>query len=160
LLLATGGIVGEGQVPDKYEFVWPASGAVQVTVLRGGGCNIRITFADRGIVRAIGNGRVIKAINIPTKRIARRYEILIRHENDFESSYSIVDQTPNAPVVGMRHFTADGYLVHDGTELYDVQNGGFVDFQLSHGGKLVDPREFIPGQLDSVLNVNRLSFEI
>jgi hypothetical protein len=60
----------------------------------------------------------------------------------------------------MRHFTADGYLVHDGTELYDVQNGGFVDFQLSHGGKLVDPREFIPGQLDSFFNVTRLSSEI
>jgi hypothetical protein len=147
-------------VPDNDKFVWPASGAVQVTLLRGGGCNVRITFADRGIVRAIGNGRVIKAINIPTKRIARRYEILIRHKNEFESSYSITDQTPNAPVVGMRHFTADGYLVHDGTELYDVQNGGFVDFQLSHGGKLVDPREFIHLKLDGVINVTRQSSNI
>jgi hypothetical protein len=147
-------------VPDNIAFVWPASGAVQVTLLQGGGCNIRITFADRGIVRAIGNGRVIKAINVPTKRIARRYEILIRHENDFESSYSIVDQTPNAPVVGLRHFTADGYLVHDGTELYPVQNGGFVDFQLSHGGKLVDPREFLPAKPDSTIDVPRQSSEI
>jgi hypothetical protein len=133
---------------------------VQVTLLRGGGCNIRITFADRGIVRAIGNGRVIKAINIPTKRIARQYEILIRHENDFESSYSIVDQTPNAPVVGLRHFTADGYLVHDGTELYEVQNGGYLDFQLSHGGKLVDPRKCIPGELFSAIDVPRQPPEI
>lgn len=138
-------------------FVRPASGAVLVTLLRGGGCNIRITFADRGIVRAIGDGRVLKAMNIPTKRIARRSEILIRHDNVFESSYGIVDLTPNAPVVGLRHFTADGYLVHDGTELYDVQNGGFVDFQLSHGGKLVDPRAFIQGELDSVTNAARQS---
>jgi hypothetical protein len=147
-------------MPDNCKFVWPASGAVLVTLLRGGGCNIRITFADRGIVRAIGDGRVIKAINVPTKRIARRYEILIRHANDFESSYSIIDLTPNAPVVGLRHFTADGYLVHDGTELYDVHNGGFVDFQLSHEGKLVDPREFIQGQLDGVINVTRQASEI
>jgi hypothetical protein len=147
-------------VPDSIVFVWPASGAVQVTQLRGGGCNIRITFADRGIVRAIGTGRVIKATNVPTKRIARRYEILIRHANDFESSYSIVDQTPNAPVVALRHFTAEGYLVDDGTELYDVQNGGFLDFQLSHGGKLVDPREFIQGKLDGVIDVTRRSAAI
>jgi len=134
-------------------FVWPATGDMQVTLLRGGGCNIKFSFPDQGIVRAIGQGRVMTAKNIPTKRIARRYEILIRHSREFVSSYSIVDQTPNARAGGVRPIPAEGDLVEGGSELYDVQNGGFLHFQLSRGGKLIDPREFIPGELPGVVGI-------
>ncbi len=128
---------------------------MRVTLLAGGGCNIRITFADQGTVRSIGSGRVVKAVAIPTKRIARRYEILIRHENGFESSYAIVDQTPSSPMAGLHRLAAEGGEVHNGTELYDIHNGGFLDFQLFHKAKLVDPRSFIRDTFDGATDVAR-----
>ena len=116
---------------------------MQVIPLPGGGCNIKFTFAEKGIVMSIGKGRILQVRNIPTKRIARQYEILIRHEGDFESSYSIVDQTPNLPTGGSRPLMTPGTMVEDGEELYVVGNGGFLHFQLFRAGKLVDPREYI-----------------
>jgi murein DD-endopeptidase MepM/ murein hydrolase activator NlpD len=124
-------------------FVWPAAGAMQVTSLPGGGCNIKITFSERATIRAIGRGQILKVRNIPTKRIAQQYEILIRHEGDFESSYGIVDQTPNFPTGESRHLRTQGTMVEDGDELYIIGNGGFLHFQLSRAGKLVDPRDYI-----------------
>ena len=140
-------------------FVWPARGAMQITLLRGGGCTIRITFASKGAVKSIGKGRVIKAVDIPTKRIARRYEVLIRHDGDFESSYSIVDQTPG-PAVGSRHLTVEGQSVDDGGRLYDVRNGGFLHFQLAHRGKLVDPRRFMKKKFEGDVDVIDQSFDM
>jgi hypothetical protein len=116
---------------------------MQITSLPGGGCNIKIAFSERGIVRSIGRGRILKVRNIPTKRIAQQYEILIQHVEDFESSYSIVDQTPNLPTGGSRPLMTPGTMVEDGEELYVVGNGGFLHFQLSRAGRLVDPREYI-----------------
>ena len=140
-------------MPDNIAFVWPSAGTMKITLLRGGGCNIRITFADQGVVRSIGNGRVVKAIAVPTKRIARRYEILIRHEKDFASSYSILDQTPSAPLTGGHAIAAEGDAVDEGNELYTVQNGGFLDFQLFRGGKVVDPRQFIEASFHGSIEV-------
>ena len=85
---------------DDISFTWPAVGTMQVTSLPSGGCNIKFVFADRGVVRSIGRGRIVKVRNIPTKRIAQQHEIIIRHDDDFESSYSIVDLTPNQPAGG------------------------------------------------------------
>lgn len=101
----TAGRSTSGAIPPcglRTAFTWPAAGAMQITSLPGGGCNIKIAFPERGIVRSIGPGRILKVRNIPTKRIAQQYEILIRHADDFESSYSIVDQTPNLPAGGSR----------------------------------------------------------
>ena len=128
---------------DVFSFVWPAAGAMQVIPLPGGGCNIKFTFAERGIVRSIGRGRILEVRTIPTKRIARQYEILIRHEGDFESSYNIVDQTPNLSASGTRHLMPKGTLVEDGNELYSIGDGGFLHFQLFRAAKLVDPRQYI-----------------
>jgi hypothetical protein len=127
----------------RTAFTWPAAGTMQITSLPGGGCNIKIAFSERGIVRSIGRGRIFKVRNIPTKRIAQQYEILIRHAEDFESSYSIVDQTPNLPTGGSRPLITPGTMVEDGEELYVVGNGGFLHFQLTRAGRLVDPREYI-----------------
>jgi hypothetical protein len=136
-------------------FVWPAVGAMQVTLLPGGGCDIKITLAEKGTVGSIGRGRIIKVRNIPTKRIAQQYEILIRHDNDFESSYSIVDQTPNLPAGGTHQLRTQGSLVEEGSELYVIGNGGFLHFQLSRSGKLVDPRAYIKTEAGSAINVTR-----
>ncbi len=130
-------------MPDDISFVWPATGTMQVISLAGGGCNLKFTFADQGIIRSIGKGRIFKVRNIPTRRIARQYEIVVRHEGDFESSYSIVDQTPHLPADEAVHLRALGTLVEDGSELYSVRNGGVLHFQLFRAGKLVDPRNYI-----------------
>jgi hypothetical protein len=130
-------------VLGDISLVWPAAGAMQVISLPGGGCNIKFTFAERGIVKSIGRGRILEVRTIPTKRIARQYEILIRHEGDFESSYSIVDQTPNLSASETRHPKTQGTVVEDGDELYNIMDGGFLHFQLFRAGKLVDPREYI-----------------
>ena len=130
-------------MPGDISFVWPAAGAMQVIPLPGGGCNIKFTFAEKGIVMSIGKGRILQVRNIPTRRIARQYEILIRHEGDFESSYSIVDQTPDLSGNETRHLRMQGRLVEDGNELYNIRDGGFLHFQLFRAGKLVDPREYI-----------------
>lgn len=79
-------------MPDDISFVWPTSGVMHVTSVPGGGCNIKFTFADRGMVRSIGKGRILTTRKIATKRIAEQYEIIIRHDGDFESNYSIIDQ--------------------------------------------------------------------
>jgi hypothetical protein len=128
---------------------------MQVTSLPGGGCNIKITLAEGGTVSSIGRGLILKVRNIPTKRIAQQYEILIRHDGDFESSYNIVDQTPNLPAGGSRHLRAQGSLVEDGDELCTIGNGGFLHFQLSRGGKLLDPREYIQTEFVGAIDVNR-----
>ncbi|HET6608186.1 MAG TPA: hypothetical protein VFG62_16035 [Rhodopila sp.] len=133
-------------MPDDTSFVWPAEGAIQVTSLPGGGCNIKITFTDRGVVRSIGKGRIIKVKNVPTRRIARQFDFTIRHEHDFESSYSIVDQTPHAGEGTANPLRSLGAYIDDGGELYDIRNGGCLHFQLFRAGKLVDPREYIPDQ--------------
>jgi hypothetical protein len=116
---------------------------MRVTTLPSGGCNTKFVFADRGVVRAIGRGRIVAVRNIPTKRIARQYEIVIRHDDDFESRYSIVDQTPNLPAGGASPLKMLGTIVEDGCELYEVRNGGLLHFQLFCAGKLVDPRNHI-----------------
>ena len=137
-------------MPDDTSFVWPAAGAMQVTSLPGGGCNIKITFADRGVVRSIGKGRIVKVRTIPTRRIARQFDITIRHDHDFESSYNIVDQTPHAGEGTANPLRSLGTYVDDGGELYDIRNGGCLHFQLFRAGKLVDPREYIQGQFVSM----------
>jgi hypothetical protein len=134
--------------PGRAPFAWPATGVMRVTTLPGGGCTIKITFAERGTVRSIGPGRILKVRNIPTKRIAKQYEILIRHEDDFDSSYNIVDQTPNSPAGGSHQLRTPGTLVGDGDELYVIGDGGFLHFQLSRAGKLVDPKEYIQAAFD------------
>ena len=139
-------------MPDDISFVWPATGPMQVISLPGGGCNIKITFTERGIVRSIGKGQIVKVRNIPTKRIAQQYEILVRHEGDFESSYGIVDLTPNLPAGEARHLISEGTVVEDGGELYDIRNGGFLHFRLSQAGKLVDPRTYMREEFDSTMN--------
>jgi hypothetical protein len=146
-------------VPDDISFAWPAAGPIQVTSLPGGGCNIKITFADRGIVRSIAKGRIVKVRNIPTKRIARQYEITIRHDGDFESSYSIVDQTPHLAAGGSLHHGTLGAFVEDGGELYHIRDGGFLHFQLSRAGKLVDPRNYIRAEFGGTSDASRQSPE-
>jgi hypothetical protein len=146
-------------VPDDISFAWPATGAMQVTPLPGGGCNIKITFTGRGIVRAIGTGRITKVRNVPTKRIARQYEIIIRHEGDFESSYSIVDQTPHLPSRDTLSHRTLGTSVESGDELYDIRDGGLLHFQLFHAGKLVDPRQYIHAEFDGAIDPARASPE-
>jgi hypothetical protein len=130
------------RVPD-ISFTWPTAGTMQVTSLPSGGCNIKFVFTDRGIVRSIGRGRIIKMRSIPSKRIAQQYEIIVRHDGDFESGYSIVDQTPSLPAVGADRLMTLGTIVRDGSKLYEVRNGGVLHFQLFHGGTLVDPRMYI-----------------
>jgi hypothetical protein len=134
-------------VPDDKSFVWPAAGAIEVTSLPGGGCNIKFTFTDRGSVRSIGKGRITRIRNVPTKRIARQFEIIVRHDDDFESSYSIVDQTPHSRAGESGPLKIQGALVEDGGELYDIRNGGTLYFQLYHAGKLIDPRRYIRSEL-------------
>ncbi len=116
---------------------------MQVTSVPGGGCNIKFTFADRGIVRSIGKGRILTTRKIATKRIAAQYEIIIRHDADFESSYSIIDQTPHSAASDAARLHAMGTLVESGSELYDIRNGGTLHFQLFLAGKLVDPRQYL-----------------
>ena len=147
-------------MPDDIVFEWPATGAMQVTPLPGGGCNIKITFTGRGIVRSIGTGRILKVRNVPTKRIARQYEIIIRHNGDFESSYSIIDQTPHLPAGDSPHHRPLGTPVETGDELYDIRNGGFLHFQLFHAGKLVDPRRYINTAFDGTIDPSRPSPEV
>jgi hypothetical protein len=129
-------------VPDDISFVWPTAGVMHVTSVPGGGCNIKFTFADRGIVRSIGKGRILTTRKIATKRIAEQYEIIIRHDGDFESSYNIIDQTPHSAVSGTG-LHATGTVVDTGSELYDIRNGGILHFQLYRAGKLVDPRQYL-----------------
>lgn len=133
-------------MPDDISFVWPAAGAIQVTSLPGGGCNIKFTFPERGVVRSIGTGRVVRIRAVPTKRIARQYEILVRHDHGFESSYSIVDQTPQLRSGESGVSRVQGALVEEGGELYEIKDGGSLHFQLYQAGKLVDPRAHIPGE--------------
>ena len=116
---------------------------MQVTSVPGGGCNIKFTFADRGIVRSIGKGRILTTRKIATKRIAEQYEIIIRHDDDFESSYNIIDQTPHLAAGDAGRLRAMGTLVDSGSELYDIRNGGILHFQLYRAGKLVDPRQYL-----------------
>jgi len=149
----TSGVIPSSRIPSA--FTWPAAGAMQITSLPGGGCNIKITFSERGIVRSIGPGQIVKVRNIPTKRIAQQYEILIQHADDFESSYSILDQTPNLPAGGSRPLRTPGALVEDGEELYVIGNGGFLHFQLSRAGRLVDPREYIRIEHEGATDVTR-----
>jgi len=140
--------------------MWPAAGARQVTPLPGGGCNIKITFAGRGIVRSIGAGRILKVRNVPTKRIARQYEMIIRHDGDFESSYSIVDQTPHLPAGDSLRHRPLGTSVERGDELYDIRNGGFLHFQLFHAGKLVDPTRYIHTEITGTIDRSHPSTEV
>lgn len=142
-------------MPDKESFVWPASGDMQVTSLPGGGCNVRISFADRGIIRSIGKGRIVKVRNVPTRRIAQQFEIIIRHDNDFESSYSIVDQTPHASADNPLRCGTRGSAVESGGELYDIRNGGILHFQLFHAGRVVDPRLYIRSAFDGTDDMPR-----
>jgi murein DD-endopeptidase MepM/ murein hydrolase activator NlpD len=135
-------------VHDNISFTWPADGTMRVTSLPSGGCNIKFVIVDRGVVRSIGRGRVVKVHNIPTKRIAQQYEIVVRHDGGFESSYGIVDQTPNLPAGGVGPPMLPGTLVEDGGKLYEVRNGGVLHFQLFYAGKLVDPRKYIRTECD------------
>jgi len=128
---------------------------MQVTSIPGGGCNIKLIFADRGVVRSIAVGQILKVRNIPTKRIARQYEIIIRHDGNFESSYSIVDQTPHSPAGELSVLRTPGTLVEGGGELYHVRNGGCLHFQLFRAGKLVDPRNYIRSQFDGSIDGSR-----
>ena len=146
-------------MPDDISFAWPAIGAMQVTQLPGGGCNIKITFTGRGIVRAIGTGRILKVRNVPTKRIARQYEIIIRHAGDFESSYSIVDQTPHLPARDTLGHRIVGTSVESGDELYEIRDGGLLHFQLFHAGKVVDPRQYIQAEFDGTIDPSGASPE-
>ncbi|HQT75766.1 MAG TPA: hypothetical protein PLD10_01845 [Rhodopila sp.] len=131
-------------MPDEDSmFIWPATGAIQVIPLRSGGCNIKITFSDQGLVTAIGPGRITKIRQIPTKRIARQFEVTIRHSNDFESIYNITDLTPHAAKGDATHLGSVKRLVNRGDTLYGIVNGGYLHFQLCHAGKLIDPREFM-----------------
>jgi hypothetical protein len=120
-----------------------------VIPLPTGGCTVKIAFADRGIVTAIGRGQIIRIRNIPTKRIARQYEIAIRHDHDFESSYSITDLSPHAAEGASSQLRSLKSNINRGDRLYDVMNGGYLHFQLFRAGKLVDPRDFIPAESDS-----------
>jgi hypothetical protein len=140
-------------VPSKMSFVWPAAGAMQVIPLPGGGCNIKITFTEKGTVRSIGKGLILSVRNVPTRRIARQYEILIRHEDGFESSYSIVDQTPYSPSRESHCLKMQGMLVEHERELYEINHGGFLHFQLSRAGKLVDPRQYIRQEFEGTVNI-------
>jgi hypothetical protein len=147
-------------VPDDIRFVWPAAVAMLATPLPGGGCNIKFTFADGGIVRSIGKGWILNVRNIPTKRIARQYEIIIRHDGDFESSYNIVDQTPHPGAGESPHLRTPGAFVEDGGELYHIRNGGFLHFQLSRAGRLVDPRNYIRAEFGGTIDASRHSPEV
>ena len=129
-------------MPDDNSFVWPTAGVMHVTSVPGGGCNIKFTFAERGIVRSIGKGRILTSRKIATKRIAEQYEIIIRHDGDFESSYSIIDQTPNLAAGDAGRLQTSGF-VDSGSELYAIRDGGILHFRLFRAGKLVDPRLYI-----------------
>jgi hypothetical protein len=146
-------------VPDDNLFVWPARGAVQVTLLPGGGCSVKIAFTNRGMVRSIGRGRIVKVREVPTKRIARQCDIVIRHDDDFESSYSVVDLTPHSAGDEARQLRWPEHPVNAGDKLYDIRNGGYLHFQLFRAGKLVDPREYIPIEPDSIVDLPEASTE-
>jgi hypothetical protein len=128
---------------------------MQVTSLPGGGCNIRFAFADHGVVRSIGKGHIVRIREVPTKRIARQCEIIVRHEDGFESSYSIVDQTPHMRAGESGLLRMQGTIVEGGGGLYDIRNGGSLHFQLYHTGKLVDPRVYIRGEPGGVAGAPR-----
>jgi len=147
-------------VPDDISFVWPATGAIHVTSLPGGGCSMKFTFTDRGTVRSVGKGQVIRVRNVPTKRIAQQYEIIVRHGGSFESSYSIVDQTPHLHAAQAGPLKREGALVDDGDELYDIRNGGFLHFQLFHAGKLVDPTRYIHTEITGTIDRSHPSTEV
>jgi hypothetical protein len=119
-----------------------------VTRLPSGGCTVKFSFSDQAIVRSIGQGQIVKVRSIPTKRIAQQYEIIIRHDGQFESSYSIVDQTPHAVVSGAHGSRTPGELVEEGHALYEIRNGGFLHFQLFRAGLLVDPRLYMRHESD------------
>jgi hypothetical protein len=142
-------------VPNDTSFAWPAAGSLEVQSLPGGGCNIKFAFADRGVVRTIGKGRIIKVRNVPTKRIAQQYEIIVRHDDDFESSYSIVDQNPQLRADESQPLNMQGTLVEDGGELYDIRNGGVLHFQLYRAGKLVDPRTYLRPEINQTIAAAR-----
>jgi hypothetical protein len=125
--------------------------SMQVISLPGGGCNIKITFTERGIVRSI-EGTDREGPKYPHEANRTADEILVRHEGDFESSYGIVDLTPNLPAGEARHLISEGTVVEDGGELYDIRNGGFLHFRLSQAGKLVDPRTYMREEFDSTMN--------
>ncbi|HXT82111.1 MAG TPA: hypothetical protein VN702_21295 [Acetobacteraceae bacterium] len=144
---------------DDISLVWPASGTMQVILLPGGGCTVKFIFADRGIVRSVSKGQIVKVRNIPTKRIAQHYEIIVRHDDAFESSYGIVDQTPHLPVGGTGRIGTPGTFVEDGDELYDIRNGGILHFQLYRAGRLVDPRTHIRAVFDGTIEASRPSVE-
>lgn len=128
---------------DAFSFVWPATGAMQVTPLPSGGCTVKFSFEDQAIVRSIGQGRIVKVRNIPTKRIAQQYEIIVRHGSGLESSYSIVDQTPHAGAGSLHPLRTLGEMVEEGDALYEIRNGGSLHFQLFRAGVLVDPRVYM-----------------
>ena len=142
-------------MPDDISFVWPAAGAIQVTELPGGGCSIRVTFADRGMVRSIGQGRITRIRHVPTRRIAQQYEIIVRHDDDFESSYSIVDQSPHVRNGASGPLKTPGALVEGGSELYDIRNGGTLYFQLCRAGRIIDPRKYLRPELDEAADAPR-----
>ena len=146
-------------MPDDISFVWPAAGGLQVTSLPGGGCNIKYTFTDRGIVRSIGKGQILKVRKLPTKRIAQQYEIIVRHDDDFVSNYRTVDQTPHLRAGVSGPLRPQGTFVEDGDELYDIRNGGALHFQLFRAGKLVDPRTYIRSELDGTIDTSHQSQE-
>jgi hypothetical protein len=114
---------------------------------------MKFTFTDRGTVRSVGKGQVIRVRNVPTKRIAQQYEIIVRHGGSFESSYSIVDQTPHLHAAQAGPLKREGAVVDDGDELYDIRNGGVLHFQLFRAGKLVDPRTYMRSEMDGATDV-------
>jgi hypothetical protein len=144
-------------VPDDKSFVWPAAGDAQVIVLPGGGCNMKFSFSDRGTVRSVGKGRITTIRNVPTKRIAQQYEIVVRHDDDFESIYSIIDQSPHLGPGDSGPLKMQGALVDDGSELYDIRNGGTLHFQLYRAGRLIDPRTYMRPGLFGAVDASRQS---
>jgi hypothetical protein len=134
---------GSDFVADGNGFVWPAAGSPQVMTLPGGGVMMKFTLAAGSVVCAVREGKISKIRNIPTRRIARQIEITIRHEGDFESSYTIVDQTPHSPTEALQLTPEQGADVACGAVLHRLADGGNLHFQLSWEGRLVDPRSHI-----------------
>lgn len=134
-------------MPDDISFVWPATGTIQLTSLPGGGCDVKFTFRDRGTVRSIGKGQITRISNVPTKRIAQQYEIIVRHGDTFESSYNIIDQTPHLRASESGLLKMPGASVENGDDLYVVRDGGTLHFRLYRAGQLVDPRTYISSEL-------------
>ena len=139
---------GASFVRDRICFVWPATGAMHVTPLPRGGCTVKFSFGERAIVRSIGPGRIVKAHDIPTRRIAHQHEISIQHDGDFESRYSIVDQTPHDLASAQLTRRLAGISVEAGQTLYEIMNGGSLHFQLLRAGVLVDPRIYMQPDFD------------